>query len=97
MLGDGTGKEHNISMLSGVYSVAAKYAKQDKRRNRKYVKMDSQELMLTDFNDFLYSLSRYSSGITAYYDQPIAVFGAAKRRYYIKTPIANTFQQRQIF
>ena len=89
-----TGKELQVSMLSGVYSIA-KYNKTDKRRNRKYTKMDSQELLLTDFNDFLYSLSRYKQGEISFYDQPIAVFGAAKRRYYVKTPIANTFQQRQ--
>ena len=90
----GSGKELSISMLSGVYSIA-KYNKTDKRRNRKYVKMDSQELLLTDFNDFLYSLSRFKQGEISFYDQPIAVFGAAKRRYYVKTPIANNLQQRQ--
>ena len=94
MLADRTGKEHNISMLSGVFSTPEN-AKQDARRNRKYVKMDSQELMLTDFNDFVYALSRFNKGETVYYDQPIAVFGAAKRRYYVSTPIAQTFKQRQ--
>ena len=94
MLADRTGKEHNISMLSGVFSTPEN-AKQDARRNRKYVKMDSQELMLTDFNDFVYALSRFNKGETVYYDQPIAVFGAAKRRYYVSTPIAQTLKQRQ--
>jgi len=94
MLGDGTGKEHNISMLSGVFSTP-QASQQDTRRNRKYVKMDSLELMLTDFNEFLYSVSRYKRGELAYYDQAIAVFGAAKRRYYIKTPVAQTAEQRQ--
>ena len=94
MLSAVPGQELDISMLSGVFSTP-QATKQDSRRNRKYVKMDSQELMLTDFNDFLLSVSRYSLGETAYYDQPIAVFGSAKRRYYIKTPIAQTADQRQ--
>ena len=94
MLGDGSGLEHNISLLSGVFSTP-EASKQEQRRNRKYVRMDSLELMLTDFNDFLYSMRRYKRGEVGYYDQAIAVFGAAKRRYYVKTPIAQTFEERQ--
>ena len=95
MLADGRG-EHNISLFSGVFATTGTNLKLDSRRNRKYVKMDSQELMLADLNDFLYSLNetKGQKGL-AYYDQPIAVFGSAKRRYYIKTPIAKTAKQRQ--
>tara|TARA_R110000824_G_scaffold67836_6_gene175635 strand:- start:1257 stop:12383 length:11127 start_codon:yes stop_codon:yes gene_type:complete len=95
MLADGRG-EHNISLFSGVFATTGTNLKLDRRRNRKYVKMDSQELMLADFNDFLYSLNETKGQKElAYYDQPIAVFGSAKRRYYIKTPIAKTAKERQ--
>ena len=57
--------------------------------------MDSHQLLLLDFNDFLYALSMFKQGEISFYDHPIAVFGAAKRRYYVKTPIANNLQQRQ--
>ncbi len=95
MLADGRG-EHNISLFSGVFATTGTNLKLDSRRNRKYVKMDAQELMLADLNDFLYAINETKGKKDkAYYDQPIAVFGAAKRRYYIKTPISKTLQERQ--
>ena len=95
MLADGRG-EHNISLFSGVFATTGTNLKLDSRRNRKYVKMDAQELMLADLNDFLYAINETKGKKgKAYYDQPIAVFGAAKRRYYIKTPISKTLQERQ--
>ena len=95
MLADGRG-EHNISLFSGVFATTGTNLKLDSRRNRKYVKMDAQELMLADLNDFLYAINETKGKKDkAYYDQPIAVFGSAKRRYYIKTPISKTLQERQ--
>lgn len=95
MLADGKG-EHNISLFSGVFATTGTNLKLDSRRNRKYVKMDAQELMLADLNDFLYAINETKGREDkAYYDQPIAVFGSAKRRYYIKTPISKTLQERQ--
>lgn len=56
MLADGRG-EHNISLFSGVFATTGTNLKLDSRRNRKYVKMDAQELMLADLNDFLYAIN----------------------------------------
>ena len=89
------GKELGISMLSGVVVAKDESFGIDRRRNRKYVKMDSQELMLADLNDYLYNLDQNKNNKeAAYYDQAIAVFGAAKRRYYVKSRLARTAKEK---
>jgi len=89
-----SGSELSINMLSGVV-VAKNESFNLDRRNRKYVKMDSQELMLADLNEYLYNLDlNKTNKETIFYDQPIAVFGAAKRRYYVKSILARTAKQK---